>query len=68
VTYRLTATLGDKTFEEFGRLAWLDRRSPKDHARWVLEQYVARSRDRLETSPGLVETPAEAEREPAGTT
>jgi hypothetical protein len=52
--YRLTATLADKTFEEFRALAWLDRRSPKDQARWVLEQYVAQSQQRLEPSPGLV--------------
>jgi hypothetical protein len=45
--YKLTADLSDEDFVDLRRLAHLDRRTPREQARLVLERYVARSRPRL---------------------
>jgi hypothetical protein len=46
--YRLTTSLSDEDFVALRTLAHLDRRSPRDQARLILERYVARHRHRLE--------------------
>jgi hypothetical protein len=66
---RFTVSLADRTANDLRELGRLDRRPVRDHIAYVLEQYVARSRRRLETAPGLARTGsrplADAEREPA---
>jgi hypothetical protein len=48
--YRMTVRLGDGDFETLRELAWEKRRVPADHARYVIEQYLARAKRRLESS------------------
>jgi hypothetical protein len=47
MTYKVTAEFDDDDFVDFRRLAHLDRRSPREQIRIVLERYVKRSRRRL---------------------
>jgi hypothetical protein len=47
MTYKVTAELDDDDFVDFRRLAHLDRRSPRDQLRVILERWVERSRPRL---------------------
>jgi hypothetical protein len=47
MTHRIFADLDDEDFVDLRRLAHLDRRTPRDQIRLVLERYVKRSRPRL---------------------